>query len=58
MFQNDPSMENVDLSQFTVDNEFTIEKNVRKAIEDLEILTTKVAKKEISGGEIITSILD
>jgi len=41
-----------------VDNEFAIEKNVRKAIESLEILTSKVAKKEISGSHIIAALLD
>ena len=57
-FRNNPSIDNADLSLYTVDNEFAIEKNVRKAIEDLEILTSKVAKKEISGSQIISSILD
>ena len=32
----------------SVDNEFVIEKNVRKAIENLEVLTSKVAGKEIT----------
>ena len=39
-------------------NNFETEKNVRKAIENLEILTSKVAKDQISRSHIITSILD
>ena len=39
-------------------NNFETEKNVRKAIENLEILTSKVAKDQISRSLIITSILD
>lgn len=39
-------------------NNFETEKNVRKAIENLEILTSKVAKGQISRSLIITSILD
>ena len=38
--------------------EFVIEKNVRKAIIELELLTSKVAKKDIPAEHIVESILD
>ena len=41
-----------------VEGEFVIEKNVRKAIITLELLTTKVVKKDISTEHIVESLLD
>ena len=32
----------------TLDNDFVIEKNVRKAIKNLEVLASKIIKKDIS----------
>ena len=40
------------------EGEFVIEKNVRKAIMQLEHLTSKVAKKDISPEHIVESLLD
>ena len=40
------------------EGEFIIEKNVRKAIIELELLTSKVAKKDISAERIVESLLD
>ena len=39
-------------------NDFEIEKKVRKAIENLESLTSKVAKNQIPRSQIIALILD
>ena len=40
------------------EGEFVIEKNVRKAIIALELLTSKVVKKDISTEHIVESLLD
>ena len=40
------------------EGEFVIEKNVRKAIIELELLTSKVAKKDISAEHIVEALLD
>ena len=41
-----------------VDGDFIIEKNVRKAIIELEILTSKVTKKEITSEHVVEALLD
>lgn len=40
------------------EGEFVIERNVRKAIIELELLTSKVAKKDIPAEHIVESLLD